>query len=578
MTEVKDQGPLGSCVAFGVNGALEAKLRIFYNDSSWNVDLSEQHVYEFGGGIVEGGMYVADALNYLEDFGAPEEWCNPYDPYTMFDYTAHEDWRLYTYKIKNWGWLTNNRTTIKENLQNGPLVAVMEVYWNFYFYESGVHNPIGDFQGYHCITLLGYNETGNYWICKNSWGDDWGENGYFKIGYGQCGIEEGVSTFEVVDVRFPNLWVNIHRIQAVDSIESFLEGEAEWEYGLNIWSGEEWLSEVGIIDYPYSDNGDDVTIDHRFRFKIKSNSTEMQLTLVERDSLTDDDVADISGFPGGGFDNFIGIIPAGAWFLGYFSLENGTLSGDPYVFESGWYKTSGDLDGSVSIDENDANIWFNITSVSMSASVLISEFDRLFSSNTVNVIYPSENTSKPLNCKAALLSDWTSTSFITTKLDVFDEGQDTDSQFVNQTTGKPHGEPGIGLITFGGPDVNLMTYNAENNDNAPIHFIIGSDRFYFQHSNGTAISGADLPKSVINHDQDMFVIEVFQDQDSRYEMIIQGFGWKGTYAGGKYFEREIYPELSSHVYNWMILKWEDTNGDDFVNNPGVDTYSLIGKG
>jgi hypothetical protein len=38
------------------------------------------------------------------------------------------------------------------------------------------------------VTIVGYDNRDGYWICKNSWGDQWGENGWFRIGYGQCDI------------------------------------------------------------------------------------------------------------------------------------------------------------------------------------------------------------------------------------------------------------------------------------------------------------------------------------------------------------------------------------------------------
>ncbi len=42
--------------------------------------------------------------------------------------------------------------------------------------------------GGHAIAVVGYDENGKFWICKNSWGTSWGDNGWFKIDYNQCGI------------------------------------------------------------------------------------------------------------------------------------------------------------------------------------------------------------------------------------------------------------------------------------------------------------------------------------------------------------------------------------------------------
>jgi hypothetical protein len=212
---------------------------------------------------------------------------------------------------------------------------------------------------------------------------------------------------------------------------------------------------------------------------------------------------------------------------------------------------------------------------------ILSSFDLQFAANNVSVIYPSDNPQKPSGCVAAWVSDWTASAFVTTKLENYSEGFDTDSNFVDQASGEPLGLSGIGIISFGGPVVNPVVKYAESSgtspeDRAPIRFYSDGDVFYFQHWNGSSISGASLPLSVINHDQDMFVMEVYIDGSGRYMMLCYGFGWKGTYAAGKYFHTTIYPNLASHNISWVVVKWQDTNGDGFVNNPSDgDTYTII---
>lgn len=46
----------------------------------------------------------------------------------------------------------------------------------------------------HCVQLVGYNtdSTGTYWIVRNSWNTDWGDNGYIYLRYGSnvCGVAD----------------------------------------------------------------------------------------------------------------------------------------------------------------------------------------------------------------------------------------------------------------------------------------------------------------------------------------------------------------------------------------------------
>ena len=50
--------------------------------------------------------------------------------------------------------------------------------------------------------MVGWDDANKCWICKNSWGHGWGENGWFRIKYGECDIED--STAYLVDVYGPN--------------------------------------------------------------------------------------------------------------------------------------------------------------------------------------------------------------------------------------------------------------------------------------------------------------------------------------------------------------------------------------
>ena len=252
------------------------------------------------------------------------------------------------------------------------------------------------------------------------------------------------------------------------------------------------------------------------------------------------------------------------------------LYSGPYQNDTG---NDGIGDAPYDVDVNNQDNYPLMSIFSARARVKIADFPELFMDNEVRMILPSDDPDKPLVLGPAMLTDWMASGIIFPRLGVVTEGVDTNPLFVNQNTGIPLGEPGIGIITFGGPDVNLVTLYAETQGNAPIIFEIQDDAFFFKHYSGSSIPGADLPISVINFDEDMFVIEVFEDGYGRYFLICQGFGWKGTYAAGKYFDRVIYPNLEDHTKSWMIVKWDDTNGDGFVNAPGDgDTYTIIATG
>jgi len=87
---------------------------------------------------------------------------------------------------------------IKEEVStNGPMETGFMVYRDFMTYKSGVYQHVtGEELGGHAVAIIGYGNEGglDYWLCKNSWGPSWGDNGYFKIKHGDCGVDVSVWT------------------------------------------------------------------------------------------------------------------------------------------------------------------------------------------------------------------------------------------------------------------------------------------------------------------------------------------------------------------------------------------------
>ena len=85
----------------------------------------------------------------------------------------------------------------KEIMTNGPVEGAFTVYSDFLSYKSGVYQyTTGSELGGHAIKILGWGVENNtpYWLVANSWNEDWGDKGFFKIlrGNDECGIESGI--------------------------------------------------------------------------------------------------------------------------------------------------------------------------------------------------------------------------------------------------------------------------------------------------------------------------------------------------------------------------------------------------
>ena len=182
---VKNQRYCGSCWAFAAVACIE--------NIGAQTDLSEQVVVSCTSGSCGGGWY-GNALRYFHDDGVPPESCYPYTSTNgSCDNACAEPpflEKVNTYDYYGrWGVPTaatvNN---LKSLLQSGPVIVSMLVPDDGTFdgYSGGIYDYAGgeiSEENGHAILVVGYNDNGSYFKVKNSWGTNWGENGYFRIAY-----------------------------------------------------------------------------------------------------------------------------------------------------------------------------------------------------------------------------------------------------------------------------------------------------------------------------------------------------------------------------------------------------------
>lgn len=80
---------------------------------------------------------------------------------------------------------------------HGPITAGFNVYSDWVAYKSGVYKVQGGEElGGHAVKIIGWGveDATKYWLVSNSFGEAWGDAGFFKIAryVGSCGIEQSL--------------------------------------------------------------------------------------------------------------------------------------------------------------------------------------------------------------------------------------------------------------------------------------------------------------------------------------------------------------------------------------------------
>lgn len=189
---VMNQGNCGSCVAFAAIATLESSYRIQSGLPWLTPTFSTQQLFNCGGGACDNGWWPAGAAHMLKNKGVVDAACVPYesgstgeDIQCIKNFCQNQSER--TYKISNYSspsFYGGTASKVKEALKKAPLVTTLRVYEDFLYYSSGIYKSVSRKSvGGHAVSIVGFNDAERYWIVRNSWGSDWGENGFIRISY-----------------------------------------------------------------------------------------------------------------------------------------------------------------------------------------------------------------------------------------------------------------------------------------------------------------------------------------------------------------------------------------------------------
>ena len=211
LNEIGNQGECGACVVFSSVAIVESYIKIHTKKL---YKLSKQQILDcYFNDICSNGAMMTNIFYYIKDNGLMLD--NDY-PYTSFeksfrypDTKCLYDKNKVVGKIEKFHEVRNIKSNkLKEIIYNyGPVGAVVNSACKDFLDYNGTYilnynsiecNP-DDYD--HQIVIVGWgvdNNNNEFWIIRNSWGEEWGKNGYgyIKSGNNVMGIETVINYLE----------------------------------------------------------------------------------------------------------------------------------------------------------------------------------------------------------------------------------------------------------------------------------------------------------------------------------------------------------------------------------------------